>query len=95
MRNENGGATLETQRGRPTLAISSNQLEGLISLGFTYSPIAEIMGISDATLLQRHRELGLAESSRGFATISDAELDTMVRNVVSGHPNSGERITRS
>ena len=88
----NDEATPDIQRGRPTLAISSSQLEGLISLGFTYRRMAEIMGISEATLLRRRRELGLTDSNRGFATISNAELDTMVQTVISAHPNSGERM---
>ena len=47
-------------RGRPQFSISKSQIEGLRDLGFTWSKIAAMIGVSRITLHSRIRELGRA-----------------------------------
>ena len=51
-------------RGRPQFSVSKSQIEGLRGLGFTWSKIAAMIGLSQITLHRRIRELGLGEESR-------------------------------
>ena len=52
-------STADRGRGRPTIAVSEEQLNGLVELGFGYREIAKMLRISESTLLRRRRELGL------------------------------------
>ena len=60
--------------------ISKSQIEGLRDLGFTWSKIAAMIGVSRITLHRRIRELGLEEETR-YSEIDDQELDVFVRTI--------------
>ena len=67
--------------GRPAFIISRVQLETLIDLGYTYSTISRMFGVSQRTLLRRRVEYDLPVGRR-FADISDNDLDIAVRAIV-------------
>ena len=76
-------------RGRPRFSVSKSQIEGLRDLGFTWSKIAAMIGVSRITLHRRIRELGLEGETR-YSEIDDQELDVFVRTILALLPNSGE-----
>ena len=54
------------------------------------SDIAEALGVSRSTIKRRLREFGISIRERQ-TDISDAELDSVVRNIQTEFPNSGYR----
>ena len=80
-------------RGRPRFSVSKSQIEGLRDLGFTWSKIAAMIGVSRITLHRRIRELGLEEETR-YSEIDEQELDVFVRTILALLPNSGEVMIR-
>lgn len=67
--------------GRPTYWISSAQIESLIEVGYTYTRISRMFGVSERTLLRRREELGM-QIGRPFSAIDDDELDATVRSIL-------------
>ena len=51
-------------RARPRFRVSKSQIKGLRDLGFKWSKIAAMIGVSRITLHRRVRELGLEEETR-------------------------------
>ena len=87
--------------GRPRFHITSEVLEDLRSLDFSWSKIAMMLGISRWTISRRVRDNGL-EDMRGFSHTSNEDLDHIVRSYMdqhgttSGHIKSlGYRVQRS
>ena len=70
--------------GRPRFHITSEVLEDLRSLGFSWSKIAMMLGVSRWTISRRVRDYGL-EDMRGFSQISNEELDRIVRSYMDQH----------
>ena len=68
-------------RGRPAYIISKVQLETLIELGFNYSTIARMFGVSERTLLRRRIEYDLPVGAV-FTELSDNNLDIAVRDIL-------------
>ena len=68
-------------RGRPAYIISKAQLETLIELGFNYSAIARMLGVSERTILRRRVEFGLPVGVT-FTDITDGDLDCAVRSIL-------------
>ena len=66
--------------GRPTIIISRAQIETLVEMGFNYSTIARMFGVSQRTLLRRRIEYGLPVVC-SFTNISDTDLDAAVRSI--------------
>ena len=58
---------------------------------FTWTKIAEIVGISRSTLYRRLEEEGVDLTST-YSDISNSELDRMVESIKQTHPNDGERL---
>ena len=82
------------ERGRPRFSLKKDHLVGLRELGFTWTKIASILGISRSTITRHHRELGLDVQELSYSDITDADLDIMVEDVLSMLPNSGELMVR-
>ena len=76
--------------GRPRRAVDKEQLKALRSLQFTWQEISEIVGLSVKTLQRRAKEYGITS----FSTITDDELDEIVRNCVEEFPRAGEVMLR-
>ena len=68
-------------RGRPAYIISKVQLETLIELGFNYTTIARMFGVSERTLLRRRIEYELPVGAV-FSELSDNDLDIAVRAIL-------------
>ena len=68
-------------RGQPAYIISKVQLETLIELGFNYSTIARMFGVSERTLLRRRIEYDLPVGAI-FTELSDNDLDIAVRDIL-------------
>ena len=65
--------------GRPSIIISQAQFETLIELGFNYTTIASMFGISPRTLLCR--SYYVLPIGCSFTEISDSDLDSSVRSI--------------
>ena len=66
-------------------------MEFLRSLRFSWSQLANILGISRSTLHRRLDEEGVRHLT-SYTEISDAHLDQVVERVKRTHPNDGERL---
>ena len=67
--------------GRPSFLISKPLIETLIDLGFTYSKMAKILGVSERTLLRRRQDFNLP-TGRPFSNVTDQELEIVIRDIV-------------
>ena len=78
--------------GRPTLDVSPDVLETLHDqIGFSWAEIARNLGISESTIRRRWRSLGVGSTnSRSvYSTISNDDLDQMVRSILRVTPRIG------
>ncbi len=78
-------------RGRPALDVSVEDIEYLRGMRFSWTKIAEILGISRSTLYRRLEEEGI-ECDRQYTVISDYDLDRVLESIKQAHPNDGERL---
>jgi len=85
------------RRGRPTLVVPEEQLDGLRSLGFSWSGIARLgwyrSGVSKKSIRRRRDSYSMASSRELFPEISDDEVDNLVEQVLQKSQNSGEKMT--
>ena len=77
--------------GRPKIVIPIEEIEFLRQLRFSWTRIAEILGISRSTLYRQLEDEGISQSIT-FSSISDIELDAVVNRIKQTHPNDGERM---
>ena len=77
--------------GRPRFEIRQEQIHGLReALGFRWVDIARMLGMSPRTLNRRRQEFGLPlGQEHNFSSLSEADLDNIVRNILSVTPQSG------
>ena len=68
--------------GRPAFAISQDQLEWLLELGFSFTRIAEIIGVLERTVRRHLRMYGLTIDMDRYSTLSDDQLDILVTEVL-------------
>ena len=83
---------LENEKGRSKFFIPRAQLVGLRSLNFTWKAIAEMLGVSEKTILRRRHEFGLSIGEDTYSSVTDEELDEKISTILSSSPNSGERL---
>ena len=74
--------------GRPCLSVDMYEVEYLRSLGFSWTNIALLLGISRSTLYRRMESSGL--TLQGYSTCADDELDRIVNQIKTTYPNDGE-----
>ena len=77
-------------RGRPRFQVQKEQLEYLSSLGFSWTAIAALLGVSRMTVYRRRQEYGLLRDPQ--STLSDQDLTTVLRHLRSEHPYIGETM---
>ena len=66
--------------GRPRVHVTREQLQSLHEdAGFTWSEISRTLGISERTLSRRRHELGMRVEGEEFSSLSDSELDDIIR----------------
>ena len=75
--------------GRPRVVIDIEEVELLRCLRFRWTKIAELLGVSRATLYRRLEEEGIWYDL-SFTNISDRDLDATVEAIKEYHPNDGE-----
>uniref|UniRef100_A0A673FYF8 Integrase core domain-containing protein n=1 Tax=Sinocyclocheilus rhinocerous TaxID=307959 RepID=A0A673FYF8_9TELE len=80
-------------RGRPKLTISTNTLIHLIELGLPLKCVANILGVSRATLCRRMADNNLSVTAL-YSTSTDEELDVLVTEVKNSLPDAGYRMVR-
>ena len=78
-------------RGRPKAVVSQEQLLHLRSLNFSWTRIAELLGVSRVTLYRRRRELGINDSDI-MRTMDDNELRSFVCQIREEFPTIGESL---
>ena len=76
--------------GRPSFDVSPDQLTFLIENQFSVPQIADMIGVSVRTIRRRMSEYGLSIRTQ-YATITDGELDALVREFQSRFPLCGNR----
>ena len=79
-------------RGRPKLVIPKEQLEGLRSLGFSWTGISKMLGVSERTVRRRREDFDISCSAEAFSQIEDDEIERHVGDILHTSPNSGERM---
>ena len=77
------------RRGRPAFGIANSQLEYLHSLGFTWTEMATLLGVSRMTLYRRRHEFGMFTNPR---TVSDQELTECLQQMRTELPYCGETM---
>ena len=80
----------QSGRGRPRFLVAKEQLEYLNSLGFTWTNIACIIGVSRMAVYRRREEYGMLDEP--IAVISDSELRQKVLQIKRTLPEVGESI---
>ena len=73
------------------LEVSFEEIEYLRGLRFTWTKIADILGISRSTLYRRLEQEGV-DLTCTYSDISNTELDRIVESIKLAHPNDGERL---
>ena len=70
--------------GRPCFEIPVEMLEELRALGFSWTKIAELLGVSRWTVARRVEQHGLGDI-RGFDFLPDEELDEIISTYIATH----------
>lgn len=83
----------EKARGRPRFNVTKAQIERLREIGFSWTKVGQLIGVSRVTLYRRRQDLGLGEM-HGYSKMTDAELDAVVKSIVDKSPNSGQVMMR-
>ena len=96
---ENDIATVQTiqivkTNGRPRYVLSKNLIVSLAEHHFTWTQIANLLGISISTLNRRRKELNISDEIARYSEISDEELDILMRGIKHEQPYAGELIIR-
>ena len=79
--------------GRPQFHIPREQLEYLHSLYFTWTDIANILGVSRMTIYRRRAEYGLIfDSSTSVSDVSDVDLAQILQDLRREMPEIGESM---
>ena len=77
--------------GRPQLYVSMDDVEFLRGLRFSWSRIAEILGISRSTLYRRLQDEAI-DRMLSYSEITNSQLDEVMTVIKLNHPNDGERM---
>ena len=79
--------------GRPPRDISIEEVEYFRQLGFTWTKIAELVGVSRSTIYRYLEREGISPTCK-YSDISSSELDQVVAAIKQNHPNDGEKLMR-
>lgn len=81
-------------RGRPKVEIPRNTLEYLIGNHFSVHRVAYLLQTSVSTVRRQMHDFGLSSIRSTYSVISDAQLDTLVRQIQYQYPNCGYRLLK-
>ena len=87
-------ATLFTGKcGRPRYLLPQEQLEFLVERCFSVPQMSTLLGVSSRTIERRLSEYGISVRQT-YSSLSDAGLDSVVKDILSDFPNTGyKRMT--
>lgn len=77
--------------GKPAFDIPAELLEDLLGLGFTYTRIAQMVGVSRWTISRRIKDYDL-EDFRSFSKLADDELGELVRDYIREHGATSGKV---
>ena len=77
------------RRGRPEISVSLEQLRYLVEQGFSAREVGVMFGCSKRTILRRAKKHGIL--LRKYSSLNDTELDSIVSEITSLFPRSGEK----
>uniref|UniRef100_A0A3Q3FKJ3 Integrase catalytic domain-containing protein n=1 Tax=Kryptolebias marmoratus TaxID=37003 RepID=A0A3Q3FKJ3_KRYMA len=77
--------------GRPGYLLPADVLESFLLAGVSVMDIARLFGVSERTVHRRMAEYGIRVSEL-YCNIEDDELDGVVREILSYHPNTGYKM---
>ena len=80
-----------TGGGRPQFLITEDQLTYLRSLNFSWTHIADLLGVSRMTVYRRRRDFRIVDSEYGNQ-LADAELVSLLQQLRQSMPNMGETL---
>ena len=78
------GVDRQQTPGRPPFQIEADVLEDLRGMGFTWTKIAQMFGVSRWTLYRRVREFNLQDMT-SFSSMADSQLDEIIREYLREH----------
>ena len=80
----------ETSTGsRRRLLIECDTIVSLRESGYSWGSIAKFFGASESTIRRRRDEFGMTTD---FTSISDDELDCVIKDILASTPNAGESL---
>ena len=80
-------------RGRPKYKISEEQITLMLNLRFSIPEIAKLLSVTVSTVKRRIAKYGCHQRSV-YSTITDDELDNLLRIIISENPQTGyKRMT--
>lgn len=87
---QDGHQACNRRRGRPSLGIPESALSSLLEQEFTQVEIAKILGCSAKTVHRLIVKFGLSKFVQ-YATVTDSELDDLVKDFVTNFPTAGQK----
>ena len=79
-----------TKRGRPAMDVDPDEVKYLLSVGFSKTKVAEIMGVSRQTIYNKTRAWGQRVDFEKYSVITDSDLDGKIKDIKLSHPHDGE-----
>ena len=76
--------------GRPRKIVDEKQVKSLLSLGFKWKKIAELIGVSVVTV--RSNRKGFGNNAAAYKEKDDAQLDGIIQEILRVSLHSGERM---
>uniref|UniRef100_A0A3Q3EQJ3 Integrase core domain-containing protein n=1 Tax=Labrus bergylta TaxID=56723 RepID=A0A3Q3EQJ3_9LABR len=86
--------TTTTQRGRPALDITREQIQLLLTQGFTVRAMARMLGCSSSYLHKKMKSFQFSARKR-FTSISKIHLEEHIRRLHNQFPRSGSEMMRA
>ncbi|XP_077057723.1 uncharacterized protein LOC143710629 [Siphateles boraxobius] len=83
------------QRGRPKITVTRQQLEFLVTQGYTTKRMAQLLGCSASFLYKRRKALGLPTRNSMSRSLTDEDLEQHIRRLHGLYPRSGNEMMRA
>lgn len=83
-----------TSRHPMSIGLTLEQLEFLRRMRYSWKQIASMMNVSLSTITRRRTELGFVDGNVGYSSLTDKELDDIIRDLRKTLPYCGEKYLR-
>lgn len=80
-------------QGRPRYVVNERDANELRRIGFPWTDVSRMIGVSTRTLRRRRHESGTFTNS-AYSDITDRDLDDIVREVLQTTPQAGRNLVR-